>query len=69
MAGELWPGVTGVAAGEGGAEFWVEALPETGEVLGGLDGAVVGCEEVDDQRCLAGADAGGLGHAVEVLKA
>lgn len=63
----LWPGVAGVAAHEFAADLRVEALPESGEVGGGLYGAMVGREEMQDEGGALGADARGVLHAEEVL--
>lgn len=61
--------MAGVAAAELLAELGVEAFPETGEILGHLDGAVVGGEEMDDGVDAAAGETRGLLHAEEVLEA
>ena len=64
----LWPFVFGVAAAEFPAELWIQALPEAGEVCGGLDGALVGGEQVDHQSDLPVLDARCFAEAEEILQ-
>jgi len=69
LAVGLGPGVAGVTTHEFAADLGVEPLPETGKVGGGLNGALVGGEQVEDYRDAVRAEAGGLVHAEEVLEA
>jgi hypothetical protein len=65
----FWPGVARIASHQLSPDLRVKAIPEAGEVGGGLDRAMVGGEEVGDDGCSVGAEAGRLAHAEEVLEA
>ena len=51
------------------ADLRVKAIPEAGKVGGGLDGAVVGGQEMGDDGGPVCAETRGLAHAEEVLEA
>ena len=65
----LWPGVAGVAAHEFSTDLRVEPLPESGEVGGGLHGAMIRREKMEHERRSIGADTRGVLHAKEILQA
>ena len=67
--GVFGPGVPRVFAHELLAELRIKALPEAGEVGSGLDGAVVGREELHHDRHPPCGDARSLMKAEEVLEA
>src|ERR1044071_9493136 len=65
----LGPGVLRIAADELLAQRRVVLDPEAGQIRRDLDGALVGGEQVEDQRDAAVADGGGASEAEEVLHA
>ena len=67
--GIFGPGVAVVAGAEFFADFGIGVGPETGEILGDLDGAVVGGEEVEGEGNAAIGDGGGGGEAEDFLDA
>ena len=64
----LGPGVARVPAHELLAQFGIRPLPEAGEVLGDLNGSVIGSEQVQGERNPAGEDLRALLEADEVLE-
>lgn len=57
-----------VTSFELGFDEVVAIFPETGEVVGGLDGAAAGSEDVDGEGDFASGDVWGVGGVVEVLE-
>jgi len=55
------PGMFGVLRAEVFADLEVSRLPEAAEVLGDLDGAEVGTQEVEDDGRSTGGEARGVG--------
>ena len=58
----------GVAAAQFAADLRIESLPESREIGCGLNGPLIGGEQMNYERRARAADARGLAHSEEVLK-
>src|ERR1700734_121085 len=68
----LWafrPCVLRIAAHQFSSNLGIKALPESREVRCGLDRAMIGSQQMDNEWCLIRADPGCVQHPKEVLKA